>query len=173
MKSSIFTKEFFTQTKANTKPKNARTIKDMIINGRIFRYDPIYKEYVDSELAGFLKKFPDEEDYWEFSGNGFDIWFAGTFAEVKSDLEEYWEPEPLDRIELILLRLWKEFRSIKVGDLVCQIGQQPQKVISLHPEIEGQEEAFSCRSQNGEIRRVSFKDWRDGMWEIEYKASDR
>ncbi|AFY96816.1 hypothetical protein [Chamaesiphon minutus] len=172
MKSSIFTREFFTQTKANTKQKNNHIVKDIIINGRVFHYDPVYKEYVDSKLAGFLKKSPDEEDYWEFSGDGFDIWFAGTFAEVKSDLEEYWEPEPLDRIELILLRLWKEFRSIEKGDIICQIGHKPQKVIALHPEIENLEAAFSCQSSDGKIRRVNFKDWRDDMWEIESRASN-
>lgn len=171
MKSSIFVKEFSTRIKANVKQKDNYIADDIIINNRVFHYDPVYNEYVDSELAGFLSKSPEEEDYWEFSGDGYEIWFVGTLSEVKRDLKRYWKPEPLDRVELILLKLWKEFHSIKVSDIVCQMGQEPQKVINIHPEMEGQETAFSCQSPNGEICRVSFKHWRDNMWEIKSRAS--
>jgi hypothetical protein len=170
MKSRIFIQEFSTQSKANIKSKKNHTDTDIIINNRVFHYDPQNDEYV-SKLAGFLKKSP-EEDYWEFSGDGYNIWFAGTFAEIKTDLKEYWEPEPLDRVELILLRLWREFHSVKEGDIVCQLGHKSQKVVALHPEIEGHETAFSCRSSDGKICRVNFKDWRDNMWEIESRASN-
>lgn len=171
MKSAIFLKEFSTQRKVNGRLKKGCSVDDIIINNRVFHYDPQNNEYVDSELAGFLKKSP-EEDYWEFSGDGYDIWFAGTFAEIKADLKEYWEPEPLDRVELILLKLWREFHSVKEGDIVCQLGHKSQKVVALHPEIEHREAAFSCQSSDGEIRRVNFTDWRDNMWEIESRASN-
>ncbi|WP_373545764.1 hypothetical protein [Chamaesiphon sp.] len=171
MKSHIFFQEFSTQIKSSIKQKNNYSVDDIIINNRVFHYDSQNNEYVDSELAGFLKKSP-EEDYWEFSGDGYDVWFAGTFAEIKTDLKEYWQPEPLDRVELILLKLWREFHSVKEGDIVCQLGHKSQKVVALHPEIEHREAAFSCQSSDGEIRRVNFTDWRDNMWEIESRASN-
>ena len=71
MKSHIFLKEF-SRVKANINSKN----NDIIIKNRVFHYDPQNDEYVDSELAGFLKKSP-EEDYWEFSGDGYNVLFAG------------------------------------------------------------------------------------------------
>jgi hypothetical protein len=166
MKSAIFIKEFSTQIKVNGRLKKGCSVDDIIINNRVFHYDPQNNEYVDSKLAGFLKK-SQEEDYWEFSGDGYDVWFAGSFNKVKTDLRKYWEPEPLDRVELILLKLWKEFHSVKEGDIIRQIGRKPQKVIALHPEIEGREAAFSCQSPDGEIRRVNFIDWRDNMWNID------
>lgn len=87
MKSHIFFQEFSTQIKASIKPKNNYSVDDIIINNRVFHYDSQNNEYVDSELAGFLKKSP-EEDYWEFSGDGYNVWFAGTFAEIKRDLKK-------------------------------------------------------------------------------------
>jgi hypothetical protein len=171
VKSAIFLQEFSTQIKVNGRSKKDPIVDDIIINNRVFRYDSQNNEYVDSELAGFLKKSP-EEDYWEFSGDGYNVWFTGTFAEIKKDLKKYWQPEPLDRVELILLRLWKEFCSIEKGEIIRQIGHKPQKVIALHPEIEDSEAAFSCQSSDGKIRRVNFKDWRDNMWEIESRASN-
>ena len=141
------------------------TPQSIVIGERVFVYDRDQGQYFDSEMAGFLRQSPDGEDCWSFSGDGYLTWAEGTFGEICEYLTTDWEPEPLDEVELILLKLWHDFNSIEVGDLLRRVMGQTAKVVALHPEIEGQEQALSCQSPNGEIFCITFDDWRDNIWQ--------
>ncbi|WP_373546979.1 hypothetical protein [Chamaesiphon sp.] len=171
MPSHIFAQEFSAELKDEVVSIDNKS-GDIIIKGRIFQQDPTDPNaYIDTELAGFLCRFPNEGDYWEFSGDGDYVWYIGTFAEVSKDLCKYWKPQPMSYENTILFNLRKKFHSIREGDLVSLSSPYVPtygEVVAWHPEIEGQQEAFSYRSPNG-IVRVTLEDWLMNMWEIKRK----
>ena len=93
MTSHIFAQHFFDELKDEVVVNDNRT-GDIIIKGRLFQQDLTdLNEYIDTELAGFLRK-SSEEDYWQFSGDGYALWADGTFAQVSKYLRKEWKPQP-------------------------------------------------------------------------------
>lgn len=170
MASHIFAQYFFDELKDEVVCSDNRT-GDIIIKGRLFQQDLTdLNEYIDTELAGFLRK-SSEEDYWQFSGDGYALWADGTFAQVSKYLRKEWKPQPMSYEDSIFYNIQKKFHSIREGDLVGPVNPYAQtlgEVVEWLPEIEDQKEAFCYRSPDG-IVCVTFEDWLKNMWEIKRK----
>lgn len=160
------------KVKSKKKQQIKFTRKQQIVAGdRVFQYNPDNDDYVymDGNLCGFLRQSSDNDDYWEFSGDGCDLWEMGSLARVGKYLIDKWKPIKLDRVELIILIIEREYRSLKLGDLISSefsALKDIYQVIEFYPQVEHQQEAIECQNSKGKKLKITLECWRNEFWRI-------